>query len=360
MAGQGGKVIALGKKDKGSPLHVQEVKKSNKKLDRLANPSQVLNARALEGQLNASATIDGATLESYLSPDGVNGMPVLPDQFPVDAFHVGEWLRPGKRDTEMTIRQELIDQGGNAAAGKTPFGLMTVDNGVMDWIVDKKDQEAALARLSFATYLIDPTDPRSQEHAYALFPEMRSVPDQYHHRILAICEALRTILRDGQIRGKEDHALIMFICGPKFVIPTHPAWDPEGMLSGMANDKINNNEYNYRLGIFNPYNWGAYFDPKATSAYGPADAGHQKQLNLKCMILKRCYPAFRHQGLMDIKKQMLQALYKESPINGKPTTQSAWKHFVAPMLGTVDQREAGQIRYPPTDGKPAYPTWGRV
>lgn len=82
---------------------------------------------------------------------------------------------------------------------------MTFESGpeIIDYFKDKKEQEAYLTELALAEYLIDSKRPETQEKAYAMFSELQSVPDEYYQTNLALQEALRTLLRDGQIRGKD-------------------------------------------------------------------------------------------------------------------------------------------------------------
>lgn len=50
-------------------------------------------------------------------------------RYPVSSAHMGRWLRPDVRDTDMQIRKSIVGQGvqqGGQGAGATPYGMMTV------------------------------------------------------------------------------------------------------------------------------------------------------------------------------------------------------------------------------------------
>jgi hypothetical protein len=54
-----------------------------------------------------------------------------------------------------------------------------------------------------ASYLIDPERIDTQERTFKMFPELKDIPDKLHRESLGMQIRLRTLLRDGIIRGKE-------------------------------------------------------------------------------------------------------------------------------------------------------------
>jgi hypothetical protein len=200
-------------------------------------------------------------------------------------YEVGHWVKPDPRDTDMKIRRELIN---NRDGGGTPFGLMTAGQEVIDYLKEKKDQEAYWDELRLAGYLIDSQKPETQEHAFTVFPELKEVPEQYHIQNLAIQEALRTLLRDGRIAGKDDNSLIYHIIRPDFVLPIFPAWDPEGLIIGdqqLRSQLLELQYENAQAGLFSPRNWGIQH---------PNRAMQNIQLTIKRMLLRRLYPGLRN------------------------------------------------------------------
>jgi len=202
-------------------------------------------------------------------------------------YEVGHWVKPDPRDTDMKIRRELIN---NNPAGSTPFGIMTAGQEVVDYLKEKKDQESYWEELRLAGYLIDSDKPDTQDHAFNVFPELKEVPEQYHVQNLAIQEALRTLLRDGRIAGKDDNSLIYHIIRPDFQLPIFPAWDPEGLIIGdqqLKSELLALQYANAKAGLFSPRNWGI------------KDASRQMeavQKKIKMMLLRRLYPGLKNKS----------------------------------------------------------------
>lgn len=218
-------------------------------------------------------------------------------RYPISAHHVGRWLRPDPRDTDMQIRGSLVKP--ELGAGGTPYGMMTVNDDVIGYFKDKKEQEMYLKDLSLAEYLIDGKRPETQEDTYNMFPELRDVPDEWFQTTIALQEALRTLLRDGKIRGREDHALVAKIVRDDFLLPFMPAWDPTGVILGKLDSFKEVMGKGYRRGIFNPRQWGM-----------EASVNMEDQRRAKRLILRRLYP-----GLMESSDEEINAIIKNmSPV----------------------------------------------
>ena len=185
-----------------------------KKLDNKLVPPSVVNPVRAVDEIDAWKTTDGKGFK-----------------YPVAAQHAGRWTRPDPRDTDMKIREELVQQN-TVVPGATPWGQLSVGPEVIDYLKDKKEQEAYLNEIKLAEYLEDGSNPMTIDYLREIYPEFRSVPEEYHRTQLAVQEALRTILRDGKIRGRDDNALIAKIIRDDFVIPVFPAWDPNGVFLG--------------------------------------------------------------------------------------------------------------------------------
>jgi len=233
---------------------------------------------------------------------------ITENRYPQAGYEVGHWVQPDERDTDMKMRTELI---GSSTSGATPFGVMTAGQEVIDYLKAKKDQEEYWYELKLAGYLIDEKRPETQDNAFGIFPELREVPEQYHTQNLAMQEAIRTMLRDGKISGKEDNSLIAHIIREDYVLPIFPAWDPEGLIVGSETLKpelLKMQYLNASKGIFSPRQWGV-------DAQAAMDTIQKK---IKIMLLKRLYPGLRDQKDDDIFRSLI---VRQSPLelddNGK-------------------------------------------
>ena len=166
---------------------------------------------------------------------------------------------------------------------------MTVGPEVIDYLKDKKEQEAYLNEIKRAEYLEDGSNPMTIDYLREIYPEFRSVPEEYHRTQLAVQEALRTILRDGKIRGRDDNALIAKIIRDDFVIPVFPAWDPNGVFLGSIDPFIRLSQKGMNLGLFNPRQWG-----NGEESYDEGNQFTNKKIQqIKRLILRRVYPGLR-------------------------------------------------------------------
>lgn len=261
-----------------------EAVKGQKSLDNKLLPPSILNARRVEKEAKKAMEFDGSTSGRSQG-------------FPVGAYHAGRWTRPDPRDTDYQIRQELLAAGPDGGKnGITPLGMMQVDEGVIGYLKDKKEHQAYLQELVLGEWMIDGTDPISQIRTYELYPELKEIPDQQHRTDLAMQEGLRTILRDGILHSRKDNQLIAKICRDDYILPTYPAWDPQGVIMG---DIAKTTEWQQlyregvRRGLFNPREW----------ANNAALASKNKDLQrkIKAVILRRCYAGLRTKSDDDLK-----------------------------------------------------------
>ena len=203
---------------------VKDTARAQKKLDNKYLEPQVINEHRI-----AQDRADGFETGPITTQEQA-----MKWKYPTTAHHVGHWLRGDPRDTDMTIRKELLERGrlkgqGN---GTTEYGQLMVGPEVVDYVKDKKEQEQYLGELALAEALIDGKQPWTQEHAYSMYKELREEPENWHASQLALQEAVRSLLHDGVIRDKEDNRLIAKIVRDDFVFPMLPAWDPAGIILG--------------------------------------------------------------------------------------------------------------------------------
>lgn len=140
-----------------------------------------------------------------------------------------------------------------------------------------------------------------------MFPELKDYPEEYHQENLAIQEALRTMLRDGVISGKDDNALIAHIVRDDFILPIWPLWDPEGLVLRQATTSRTIFEMHLAradMGLFNPRKWGV-------QSLNLTDEQLRFQRKLKGLILRRLYPGLQDQS----DDELLKFMMKLSPLN---------------------------------------------
>ncbi len=241
--------------------------------------------------LGAGTTLDMAGAGSHklqfaaTELDG-QGNGATADHLNPRVFHKGQWTTPSSLDTEMQARKELQTGAAAGLGGATEFGHMSVDGKrLIDYMHEKKDQEQHLKSLRLIEQAIDPKNPATQDHVYAIYDELITVPRQYHLNELAIQEGLREMLHHGRINGKQDNELILRILQPDFQLPVTPLWDASGkILAGIVDQQ--GRSAALQAGIFSPRHYG-WDDPIGAS---------KVQLALKVMIVRRLYPGLREKS----------------------------------------------------------------
>ena len=243
-------------------------------------------------------------------------------EFPQGIFHMGHFIPPDSRDSFMeTLEQITTNQNGPS----TKYGVInTTADQVVPYIRKKKDNAWYLNNLRTAEYLVDPSDPKTVKGLYAIYPELKEVPDQWYQDMVAVQWSLKELLQFGEIRSKDDHALVMHICAPGFVIPRYPAWDPMGIIIENTDGYKGppGNEQSYRQKIaegFKKSNWNPfrYSTEGKDPALDPANT-QDTQIKWKSMILRRLYPGLRDKSdtkLMDI---VTNGLFELDGTTGEP------------------------------------------
>jgi hypothetical protein len=139
----------------------------------------------------------------------------------------GKWVHPDEDDDIIQLHKDYQDR---VNAGGSNLGKLVVDKSLLTTIKKKKDQESYTREVQLANYLIDKDIPESQERVFQIYNELKDVPDQQFADDIEQQESLRIMLRDGAIRGKDDHAFILRILEPDFFLPTSPIWDDDRRL----------------------------------------------------------------------------------------------------------------------------------
>ena len=320
-----------------SRLKGGQTKKSHKGLVRETEN----RSAAIEKQFLPSTYLDPAQANAELK--GVGAAPSADSRirddkghFPIHATQKGHWTQPSGKDTDKSIKMGLVQQSRANGAGNNngPFGQIMQSDDDVSWMKEKKLQDENWAQLRLLGYLIDPLQPESQDVAYAIAPELKSYPEQVHMENLALQEALRVLLRDGKLGGKEDNALIYHILRPDFELPLHPLWDPDGLLTDAALSQAGITPIKQQMaaarGLFSPRNW---------SGKPPANQPGGIHSIIKVMILKRLYPGLRFKSVKWISDNVLANL-SPSNIGGNPAN-AAGGDKTNSILGAADRFDFG-------------------
>lgn len=267
--------IISAKKGKGHKEKVRSSANKSRTLDNKLSQPQVLDPQRLERENKEKFDKQTDYHQKY--------------NYPVAAGMVGHWVRPDPRDTEMQVRREAAKMSGIGNGAITPWGIQSAPDDLGNWLMQKKEQEEYWQQLKLASYLIDSKNPATQDPVYTIFPELRDYPEQVHTQNLQVQEALRTMLRDGTVRGKEDNMLVYKLIQDDFILPMWPIWDPNGLILDQvyrSDDFWNWQTKAIQRGFFNPRKWH--------TGDMSGDANYVKmQRNIKKMILKRLYPGLR-------------------------------------------------------------------
>ncbi len=203
----------------------------------------------------------------------------------------GKWVKSNPAvDDELALREEYQN------LGKKPFGELIADTKLFDALQDKKSKEEYLQYLKLGQQLVDPKDPLSQQRAFQVVPELKSVPEEQFDEDLAMQEWIRLLLRDGASIGPEDHKRLLALMQPDVIIPTSPVWDLDGSFTKLAGWSgilsFGDTKIPFISGevIFRPTSWA--INTKKLNTYT------MNLIPVKVALLRRVYPGCR---AMDLK-----------------------------------------------------------
>jgi hypothetical protein len=294
---------------------------------------------------------------------------------PNSAFMIGQFLPVDSDfDRKMLTWLTLPSDEGMTAAQRAAFGNVSFGSKqqptqlLMDWSEEKYQQAQYRGILDLAAMLIDPTDPRSQEKAFALYPELREIPEQRSLKIMKMHMMMEAIIRSGTITSREENEFIYQLLDPKSIIPVLPPWveivsrtygtggglDVTGTISAVPGSLTglgagvqasmsvlqfrNGNSDAY--GLFNPW----FYSLKPQDGEMDADP----QLRLKFLIMRRLYPALRKAESNTELLNVLKKLYNRG--NSDIVTQLSASGPVNAMLefmrsGKKVEAAAANVKY---------------
>jgi hypothetical protein len=303
----------------GSNGRVGHNAKMQKKYDNRALPPQMISPNR--------AAQDGADAANK------NGA------FPITATHTGHFIRPDGSDTDMAVRRALIQNTG----GETPFGVMSAGQETIDYLKHKKEKESYMTHLALVEQMIDSKNPATQAKAYSLAPELLTESEKYYDQWVTDQIMLYKILKQGEINTQEDLYFIAKILRADYWLPTSPAWDPQGALTGAIDGK-QLQEGIYR-GIFSMRQWGLLgnTNPERYSPGVPDNSTEaKKQMKMKYVIVRRLFPGLRDAD--DYK--ILQIVNKISAVTGSATDQDTWSNYLQRIM--PDYSTGSGASYPQT------------
>lgn len=197
--------------DKPAKGKSDKVKKSTKRRVRVKKEVQTDSGIQLRGNDDPEKEdgFDGAVV------NGVNANAHTP--MPTQGVY-----SKGRYTESDTNRDELLKVKREYTLKGEPFGKLMLNHDDLAYLKHKKQQEEYLKDIRLASYMIDPERIDTQERTFAMFPELKKIPDELHKESLSMQIRLKTLLRDGIIRGKEDHAFIMKVCRADTFLPLFP------------------------------------------------------------------------------------------------------------------------------------------
>lgn len=202
----------------------------------------------------------------------------------------GKWTGTNsKRDKEIKDYTEFVANGKTGPFKADP--VITVDPETFISYAQKKEDEMDRENfLGMASLLIDPKNPETQKTAYSVIPELRDIPESFYNDQVALSMTIHAMLRDGQIRGREDFELLYYILGPDFMFPMFPLWDPNGALIKelTVSDEYKKWKANIKKNIWNPVT--RRYEADGAVQNPPADLNRK----IKLIIAKRLLPALRN------------------------------------------------------------------
>lgn len=297
---------------------VAEHKSVQTALQKMAQPTQ---------SLGGGLTYDGA------AADAAGGRREADrGEFPTHALHYGRFIQP---DPKAEFYSDWYSLEGNGGTGQG-WGLKTMPPGLIEFAQRQKWKQDEFAKLSFARHLVDSRDPNSQEYAYQLVPQLRDMPEEAYEEMLGIQTALRIMLRDGKLHGKEDFELLYRILDEDFEIPLTPVWDETGQILGQSGVLAKHIAYlrtnGYQEGLFWRYSFGPdghrnYVKGRGDSA--ESQAMKKLQDEIKVMLVQRLIPNLRNrpravaeEAIKDIR--MRKSTYTKALFGDRVDGNAAW------------------------------------
>jgi len=214
--------------------------------------------------------------------------PVNPGNFTREQLLTGRFIPYDEKDTDMKLLRQIQDD-----QNRTQFGTVAVDPKMLiDYYKGKKNQTDYTKFLTLGSLMIDEKDPSSQKRAYQVIPELEKIPEAFFQEQFAFQASIYQMLRDGQIRGKEDLETLSFLARQDVMLPLTPLWDLNGFIVDSIKGTKEWKAYQLKMtqkGYFNPFNW----NPKGPANSVPDEMKAVQKL-AKIVLFRRLLPGLRN------------------------------------------------------------------
>jgi len=231
----------------------------------------------------------------------------------------GRFIPQDEKDTDMKLLKDVQNN-----ENRTPFGTVSVDPKMLiDYYKTKKNQKDYTELLELGSLMIDEKDPSSQKRAYSVLPELEKIPEAFFQEQFAFQASIYQMLRDGQVRGREDLETLKFLLRKDVMLPLTPLWDLNGFIIKSIEGTKDWKAFQLaktQKGYFNPFKW------TADSLDNTVPQALQKvQLLAKTVILKRLLPGLRNipdtdEGNDELKKKVLRLMNAANKLGSNDLT----------------------------------------
>lgn len=226
---------------------------------------------------------------------------------PNNAFLIGQYL-PRNEDLDRRLTQwfALPSATGGDDDKNSAWGVKTQPTDLLLDYAEMKNKEAQYrAELDLAAQLIDPKDPSSQRAAFAMYPELRDIPEERSMKIAKFHVMLEAILRAGTCNSREEVQMIFVLLDPRTIIPMKPGWtELFGLDSGgtVTNAALTAEFKNTLYWMFDPYAYQSIQIVPSKGGTGVTLDGQFlalgagvsiEQGKIKVAIARRLFPALR-------------------------------------------------------------------
>lgn len=276
---------------------------------------------------------------------------------PNNAFLVGQYL-PRNEDLDRRLTQWFaLPSSSDGTPESANWGVKTQPTDMLIDYADTKNKESQYrAELDLAAQLIDPKDPSSQRAAFAMYPELRDIPEERSMKIAKFHVMLEAILRAGTCNSREEVQMIFVLLDPRTIIPMKPGWTELfgiGSDGNVSSGAIKADFKDTLYWLFNPYAYQGYDTPKGLSdingelgedQYASLSGNNDPvQGKIKIAIARRLFPALREANKDQVAKFIfnLAARQAANNISGSGSAILKGKDEILPIIGPNSQSSKG-------------------
>jgi len=194
----------------------------------------------------------------------------------------GEWVKTNK-EKDYKTKKYLDYLNENKAR-------ITVDpEKIIAFEYEKEQKMKQFMYQKMAALMLDPKDPKTQEEAYKIVPELETIPKRHFKEIATISIVINNLFRTGRMEGPDDFDIVLQVLSPDFSFPMNPLWDVDGVLIEEIKSEVEELQKDKKFALFNPM-MNRFVDNN-NEAY----TEWKKKLNskIKIKLAQRVFPALR-------------------------------------------------------------------